>query len=152
MTPMEIMIINGPNLNLLGKRETAIYGDRSFDLYLDELRSLYPKHSLHHYQSNIEGELIDQIQQAGFRMQGIIINPAGYSHTSVSLADAIAAIPVPVVEVHISHVLAREDYRQVFLTASRCRGMISGFGLDGYRLAMEALLGSIQKAPGKNLP
>jgi 3-dehydroquinate dehydratase-2 len=137
---MKILIINGPNLNLLGKREPGVYGLKSFETYLSELQALYPDHTLDYFQSNVEGELIDKIQEAGFRIDGIILNAGGYTHTSVALADAIAAIPAPVVEVHISNIFKREDFRHVSMIGGSCKGSISGFGLDSYRLAVESLL------------
>ncbi len=136
------MIINGPNLNLLGGREPDIYGNETFDAVLQRLRALYPDDSIDYFHSNIEGELIDRVQQADGVYDGIIINAGGYTHTSVALGDAIAAVAVPVVEVHISNLLAREAFRHVSYLASHCKGMISGFGTDGYRLAVEALKSS----------
>jgi 3-dehydroquinate dehydratase-2 len=137
---MKVIIINGPNLNLLGKRETDIYGKMGFDEFLHQLRNQYQEHQIAYFQSNIEGELIDKIQETGFEYDGIIINAAGYSHTSVAIADAIRGIKTHVVEVHISNVFSREDYRQTLLTASACVGSISGLGLYGYKLALDFLL------------
>ncbi len=134
------MIINGPNLNLLGLREKSIYGEQTFESYLTKLKSTYPKIELQYYQSNIEGELINKLQEAGFSFDGIIINAGGYTHTSVAIADAIAAIKTPVIEVHISNIHAREEFRHQSLLAPKCRGSISGFGLDSYRLAIEHFL------------
>lgn len=141
---MRIQIINGPNLNLLGKREPLVYGHRSFNDYLDYLRKVYKAIEFNSYQSNIEGELINCLQVAGFSCDGIILNAGAYSHTSIALLDAIRAVPAPVVEVHISNIFAREDYRHVSVISSACKGIISGFGLDSYRLAVEALLNQKQ--------
>jgi 3-dehydroquinate dehydratase-2 len=137
---MKIQIINGPNLNLLGIREPGIYGNKSFDDYFEELVQKYPDQELSYYQSNVEGELINKIHEVGFSYDGIIINAGGYTHTSVALADAIAGINTPVIEVHISNIYAREEYRHVSLTGKNCKGVLTGFGLDGYRLAIESLL------------
>ncbi|HXC03423.1 MAG TPA: type II 3-dehydroquinate dehydratase [Bacteroidia bacterium] len=137
---MKILIINGPNLNLLGKREPEVYGNQTFESYLDELQKRYPTHTLAYFQSNVEGELITKIQEAGFTAEGIILNAGGYTHTSVALADAIAAVPAPVIEVHISNVFKREDFRHVSMIGKNCRGSISGFGMDSYRLAIESLV------------
>ena len=137
---MRIQIINGPNINLLGKREPTIYGSRSFEDFLDELRGRYPEVTIDYFQSNIEGELIDCIQQEGFEADGIILNAGAYTHTSIALLDAIRAVPAPVVEVHISNVYAREEFRHHSMISAGCRGVILGFGLDSYRLALEALL------------
>ena len=137
---MDIWIINGPNLNLLGKREKSVYGDASFESYLETLRARYPHHTIHYYQSNVEGELINQIHACGFSPVGIVLNAGAYTHTSIALSDAIRAVPAPVVEVHISNIHAREPYRHVSMIAAACRGSIAGFGLDSYRLAVEALL------------
>ncbi|TAD84025.1 MAG: type II 3-dehydroquinate dehydratase [Bacteroidetes bacterium] len=138
---MNIAIINGPNLNLLGKRETNIYGQQSFDDYLQVLRQRFPQHQLAYYQSNVEGDLIGAIQQFGFSSQGIVLNPGGYTHTSVALGDAIAAVTAPVIEVHISNTAAREAFRQISHVSAKCRGTIIGLGLQGYELAVRALLG-----------
>lgn len=132
-------IINGPNLNLLGKREPDVYGNQSFDDYLATLRNAYPQCEIHSYQSNIEGELIDKIQEVGFDFDGIILNAGAYTHTSIALHDAIKSVPAPVIEVHISNVHAREAYRHVSMLAAACRGVILGFGMDSYRLALEAM-------------
>ncbi|MBU2650525.1 MAG: 3-dehydroquinate dehydratase [Bacteroidetes bacterium] len=137
---MKIMIINGPNMNLLGRRETDIYGEISFEQYLKRLRERFPQIIIDYFQSNIEGELVEAIQKSGFIYTGIILNAGGYTHTSVSLADAIRAISTPVVEVHISNIFAREAYRHSSLTAAHAVGTISGFGLDSYRLAIEYFL------------
>lgn len=135
---MKLLILNGPNLNLLGTRETNVYGEQSFESYFDELCKQYPEIGLFYYQSNVEGELINKLQEAGFSFDGIIVNAGGYTHTSVALRDAIAAIKTPVVEVHISNIFAREEFRHQSLLAPKCRGSISGFGLDSYRLAVES--------------
>ena len=137
---MKIAIINGPNLNLLGKRETDIYGNMSFDKYLAQLQEQYPQVNFHYYQSNVEGELINEIQRIGFDFDGIILNPAGYTHTSVAIGDAIAAIKCPVVEVHISNVHAREDFRKLSHVSGKSVGSIFGLGLKGYELALQYLL------------
>ncbi len=139
---MKIAIINGPNLNLLGKRETDIYGNMPFEQYLDGLKSKYPSVEFHYYQSNVEGELINEIQRVGFEYDGIIFNPAGYTHTSVAIGDAIAAIKTPVVEVHISNVHAREDFRKLSHVSGKSVGSIFGLGLKGYELALQYLMGS----------
>ncbi len=136
---MKIMIINGPNLNLLGKRQPEIYGKAGFDDYLKLLRELYPHFVFDYFQSNVEGEIVTKIQEAGFSYDGIVLNAAGYTHTSVSIADAVAAVPAPVVEVHISNILKREEFRHKSLIAPACIGTITGFGLDSYRLGIEAL-------------
>jgi 3-dehydroquinate dehydratase-2 len=133
---MKIAIINGPNLNLLGKRETDIYGNMPFEKFFDQLQSLFPSIDLHYYQSNVEGELINEIQKLGFDYDGIVLNPGGYTHTSVALGDAIAAIKTPVIEVHISNVHAREDFRKISHVSAKCKGTISGLGLKGYELAV----------------
>ena len=139
---MKIAIINGPNLNLLGKRETDIYGNMPFESYFKELQKKYPTVNLHYYQSNVEGELVNEIQRLGFEYDGIILNPAGYTHTSVAIGDAIAAIKSPVVEVHISNVHAREDFRKLSHVSGKSIGSIFGLGLKGYELALEYLLSS----------
>lgn len=133
---MKIIIINGPNLNLLGTREKDIYGKSSFEKYFEELKNSYPEVELSYFQSNIEGELIDKLHQKGFDFNGIILNAGGYTHTSVALTDAIAAINTPVMEVHISNIYAREDFRQKSLLSKNCIGVISGLGLQGYNLAL----------------
>lgn len=140
---MNILIINGPNLNLLGKREKSVYGESSFEDYLELLRKHYPEHIIHYFQSNIEGELIDQIHKYGFDIDGIILNAGAYTHTSIALSDAIRAIPAPVVEVHISNIHNRESYRHVSMIAAACKGSVIGFGLDSYRLAVEALVSKL---------
>ena len=135
---MRILIVNGPNLNLLGRREPGIYGTRDFDTYLQELRRRYPDVDLDYFQSNVEGEIIDELQRADGCCDGVVLNAGGYTHTSVAIADAIGAISVPVIEVHISCVLAREEFRHVSLIAPKCKGTVMGFGLDSYRLAIES--------------
>jgi 3-dehydroquinate dehydratase-2 len=137
---MKIQIINGPNLNLLGTREPGVYGSKSFEQYYGELEGQFPEIELSYYQSNVEGELINKLHETGFAFDGIIINAGGYTHTSVALADAIAAITTPVVEVHVSNIYAREEYRHVSLTGKNCKGVLTGFGLDGYRLAIQSFL------------
>jgi 3-dehydroquinate dehydratase-2 len=135
------LFINGPNLNLLGKREPGIYGSRTFEEYYTELKEKYAGTvELLYYQSNVEGELINKLQEVGFSFDGIVINMGGYTHTSVAIADAIAGIKSPVVEVHISNIYAREEFRHVSLSGKNCKGVLTGFGLDGYRLAIENLL------------
>ena len=137
---MIIHIINGPNLNLVGKREPEVYGNRSLDQYLQELAESYPQHTIDVFQSNIEGEIVDRLQQVGFDDCGIILNAGGYTHTSVAIADAVAAITAPVVEVHISNIYSREPFRHKSLLSPVCKGIIAGFGLDSYRLALLSLL------------
>ena len=134
---MKIAIINGPNLNLLGKRETDIYGNMPFEEYLKEIQKKYPDISFNYYQSNVEGELINELQRVGYDYDGIVLNPAGYTHTSVAIGDAIAAIKTPVVEVHISNVHAREDFRKLSHVSGKSVGSIFGLGLKGYELAIE---------------
>lgn len=136
---MKIQIINGPNLNLLGTREPGVYGNQSFEDYLVDLQAAYPDMEINYFQSNVEGELINKIHETGFSFDGIILNAGGYTHTSVALADAIAAIKTPVIEVHISNIYAREEYRHVSLTGKNCKGVLTGFGMNGYRLAIESL-------------
>jgi len=137
---MRITIINGANLNLLGVREPGIYGSENFDTYLETLRKSYPGIQIDYFQSNVEGELVNLLQMHGFNSDGIILNAGGYTHTSVAIADAVAAIKAPVVEVHISNIMAREDERKVSLLSKYCKGMISGLGLKGYELALIWLL------------
>ena len=139
---MKIAIINGPNLNLLGKRETDIYGNQSFDDYLQTVKTKYPSADIQYFQSNVEGELINELQRLGFSYDGIIFNPGGYTHTSVAIGDAIAAIKTPVVEVHISNVHAREDFRKLSHVSGKAAGSIFGLGLKGYELALEWFLAS----------
>ena len=136
---MRIQIINGPNINLLGKREPSIYGSVTFEDYLAELRKKYADVQIDYFQSNIEGELIDKIQQVGFDVDGIILNAGAYIHSSIALQDAIRSVTSPVIEVHISNVHAREAFRHVSMISCACKGVILGFGLNSYRLAMEAL-------------
>ncbi len=140
---MQIQIINGPNLNLLGIREPEIYGVSSFLDYFDELSNRYPDVTFSYFQSNIEGEIIDKIQEYGFNSDGIILNAGAYTHTSIAIHDAIKSIETPVIEVHISNVHARESFRHHSLLAAACKGVIAGFGLDSYRLAVEAFLNEI---------
>ena len=137
---MRILILNGPNLNLLGVREPSIYGNTSIEDYVKELKALYPNIEIDYYQSNVEGELINKLHEIGFSYDEIILNAGGYTHTSVALADAIAAIKTPVVEVHISNIYAREEYRHISLTGKNCQGVLTGFGMNGYRLALESLI------------
>ncbi len=137
---MKLQIINGPNLNLLGIREESIYGSRDFENYLEELRYRFPQAELHYYQSNIEGELINKLHETGFTFDGILFNPGGYTHTSVALHDAIAAISTPVLEIHISNVYAREEFRHKSLITSKCIGLIAGLGLEGYALGITYFL------------
>lgn len=137
---MKIAIINGPNLNLLGKREVDIYGDESFDTYLQTLQNKYANIEISYFQTNVEGELINEIQRLGFSYDGIILNPGGYTHTSVALGDAIAAITSPVIEVHISNIFGREDFRKLSHVSGKAKGIISGLGLKGYELALEYFL------------
>ncbi|KAA6316037.1 3-dehydroquinate dehydratase [termite gut metagenome] len=138
---MKVQIINGPNLNLLGKREPSIYGNSSFEDYLNMLRKRYSDMEIDYFQSNIEGELIDKIQTAGFEADAIILNAGAYTHTSIALHDAIRSVPAPVIEVHISNVHGREEFRHKSMIAAACKGVICGFGMDSYRLAVEAVLG-----------
>lgn len=137
---MTIAIINGPNLNLLGKREPGVYGSKDFDTYLEELRLLFPGLEISYFQSNVEGELINELQRVGFSASGIVMNPGGYTHTSVAIGDAIAAIKSPVVEVHISNVHAREEFRHISHVSAKAAGTICGLGLAGYELAIRFLL------------
>ena len=134
---MKIAIINGPNLNLLGKRETDIYGNESFDTYLQKLKAQFKDIEITYFQSNIEGELINEIQRVGFDHEGILFNPGGYTHTSVAIGDAIAAISSPVIEVHISNIFGREEFRKLSHVSGKARGVISGLGLKGYDLAIQ---------------
>lgn len=135
---MKITIINGPNLNLLGVREPEKYGSTSFESYLDILRTRYPHHEISYFQSNVEGEIINELHRVGFNSDGVVLNAGGYTHTSVAIADAVAAISAPVVEVHITNIFAREPQRHISLLSKYAYGSISGFGLDSYRLAVEA--------------
>ena len=137
----KIIIINGPNLNLLGKREPDIYGDITFEEFFNDVREVYSDEvHLQYYQSNVEGELINKMQEVGFSYHGILLNAGGYTHTSVALRDAIAAIKTPVIEVHISNIYAREEFRQISLISAVCKGVISGFGLESYVLALDSFL------------
>lgn len=134
---MKIIIINGPNLNLLGKRESDIYGNETFESFFEKLSKEFSGVTLEYYQSNVEGELINQLHATGFSYDGIILNAGGYTHTSVALADAVAAISTPVIEVHISNIFAREEYRHISLLSKHCIGIISGLGLNGYLCALQ---------------
>jgi len=136
---MKVIIINGPNLNLLGKRDIAIYGNISFEEYFSSLKENYSDIKLSYFQSNIEGELIDKLQEVGFSYDYILLNAGGYSHTSVSISDAISSIETPVIEVHISNIYSREEFRTKSLLSKNCKGVICGFGLDSYKLALESL-------------
>lgn len=137
---MKLLIINGPNLNLLGIREKNIYGAESFEDYFDQLKTLFPRTKLEYFQSNIEGEIINKIHECGFDFDGIIINAGAYTHTSVAIRDAISGVKSPVVEVHISNTLTREDFRHKSIIGPVCKGCILGFGLDSYRLAIQSLV------------
>ena len=137
---MKILIINGPNLNLLGKRETEIYGNESFESYLKELQTKFNTAEISYFQSNVEGELINELHKAGFSYDGIIINAGAYTHTSIAIADAIAGIKTPVIEVHISNIFAREGFRHVSYLGAACAGSISGFGLKSYELALKSFI------------
>jgi|SRR5690606_22609732 3-dehydroquinate dehydratase-2 len=137
---MKIQIINGPNLNLLGKREPGIYGNQSFDEFFITLKERFPEADLHYYQSNIEGEMVNKLHEVGFDFDGIILNAGAYTHTSVALHDAIAAIKTPVIEVHISNVYGREEFRHKSLITSKCVGLLTGFGMEGYAMALSWFL------------
>jgi 3-dehydroquinate dehydratase-2 len=137
---MHVVIINGPNLNLLGKREPEIYGHMDFERYFDMLIRQYPSIEFAYFQSNVEGEIINKLHEVGFSADAILLNAGGYTHTSVAIADAISAIKAPVIEVHISNILAREEVRHTSVIGGKCKGSISGFGLDSYRLAVESCL------------
>jgi 3-dehydroquinate dehydratase-2 len=141
---MKIAIINGPNLNLLGTREPSVYGSQTFEQYFETLKAAFPAVSFHYYQSNVEGELINELQRVGFDHDGIIMNPGGYTHTSVAIGDAIASITTPVIEVHISNVHAREDFRKISHVSAKSKGTISGLGLKGYALAVQYLTDNIK--------
>ena len=145
---MQLLILNGPNLNLLGRREPGIYGNRSFDDFFPELEEAFPKLTLTQFQSNHEGLLIDKLHEVGFSHHGIVLNGGGYTHTSVALADAVAAISTPVVEVHLSNLHAREEFRQRSLLGRNCVGSISGFGLESYRLAVQWFVNQRPKRVG----
>ena len=140
---MKLLIINGPNLNLLGKREPSIYGHASFEDFFTDLKEKYPSVDFDYYQSNVEGELINKLHEVGFSYDGIIMNAGAYTHTSIGIADAIAGIKTPVIEVHISNVYAREEYRHISLMAKNCIGVISGLGLNSYRLAIEHFISNV---------
>lgn len=137
---MKIQIINGPNLNLLGKREPEVYGSKTFEAFYDALKKRFPKVALSYYQSNVEGEIINKLQEVGFSAHGIILNAGAYTHTSIAIHDAIASIKTPVVEVHISNIYAREEFRHTSLITSKCAGLITGFGMEGYALAVQWML------------
>lgn len=139
---MKIQIINGPNLNLLGVREEDIYGSRDFENFFEELRNRFPKVELEYFQSNIEGEIINKLHEVGFSFGGIILNAGAYTHTSIAIHDAIGAIKTPVIEVHISNIYAREEFRHKSIISSKCKGLISGLGLEGYSLAIGHILNS----------
>jgi len=140
-TAMKILVINGPNLNLLGKRQPEIYGDKDFKSFFNDLKKIYSLEvSLEYFQSNIEGEIIDKLQEKGFDYDGIVLNAGGYTHTSVAIRDAISSIKTPVVEVHISNIYAREEFRKTSLISAVCKGSIAGFGLDSYVLAIDSFL------------
>ena len=138
---MKIAIINGPNLNLLGTREPEVYGKETFEDYFQSLQQKYPAITFTYYQSNIEGELINEIQKVGFSADGIVFNPGGYTHTSVAIGDAIAAVTTPLVEVHISNIFGREDFRKISHVSAKAKGVISGLGLKGYELAVQYFIG-----------
>lgn len=137
---MKIQIINGPNLNLLGKREPEVYGSRSFEEFLEELKAHFPSVEIHYFQSNVEGELINKIQEVGFDFDGILLNAGGYTHTSIAISDAIAAVTTPVLEIHISNIYKREEFRHKSIISKSCVGMISGLGLKGYELGIRYFL------------
>ena len=145
---MEILIVNGPNLNLLGRREPGIYGNRSFEDFFPELQEAFPHLTLTQFQSNHEGAILDKLHEIGFTHHGIVLNAGGYTHTSVALADAVAAINTPVVEVHLSNLHAREEFRQKSLFGRHCAGSISGFGLESYRLALQWFVNQTPKRVG----
>lgn len=140
MKNLKIQIINGPNINLLGKREPSIYGSQSFEDYLEALKARYPNVTFEYYQSNVEGEMINKIHEVGFDFDGVILNAGAYTHTSIALQDAIRSVKTPVIEVHISNVHKREEFRHKSMISCACVGVICGFGLDSYRLAVEAML------------
>ena len=141
---MKVIIINGPNLNLLGKREPSIYGSQSFEEYLDTLRKEFSEITIEYYQSNVEGEIINKIHEVGFSYDSILINAGGYTHTSVAISDAIASVETPCVEIHISEPVAREEFRHTSLIAAKCKGSISGFGLESYRLGLLSVMGKVK--------
>lgn len=140
---MKIQIINGPNLNLLGKREPEVYGNTSFEMYFESLKSIFPDLELHYFQSNVEGELINKIHQTGFTFDAILLNAGGYTHTSVAISDAIAGVTTPTVEVHISNIYKREEFRHKSIISKSCVGMISGLGLKGYELGIRYFIKSL---------
>lgn len=137
---MKIQIINGPNLNLLGKRETSIYGNQSFEDFLVKLKEQFPAAEIHYFQSNVEGEIVNKLHEVGFSFDGIILNAGAYTHTSIAIHDAVGGIRTPVVEVHISNIHAREEFRHKSLITSKCAGMLTGFGMDGYAMALAYLI------------
>ncbi len=145
---MKVQIINGPNLNLLGKREPSVYGNQSFEEFLKQLQSRFPEIELHYYQSNVEGEIINKLQEVGFSFDGIVLNAGAYTHTSVAIHDAIGSINTPVIEVHISNVYGREEFRHKSLITSKCVGLLAGFGLEGYALGITYLKGQKPRAKG----
>ncbi len=138
---MQLIIINGPNLNLTGKREKDIYGSQNFDSLMEKLHNEYPDHKIDYFQSNVEGEIIDKLHETGFSFDGIILNAGGYTHTSVAIGDAVKSIDTPVIEVHMSNVFSREEYRHKSFISPGARGVICGFGIGSYRLAIESFLG-----------
>ncbi len=140
---MKIAIINGPNLNLTGIREPEVYGNRSFDQMMTYLQSTFPGVAFIYFQSNIEGELIDEIQKRGFDCNGIILNPGGYTHTSVAIGDAVASITVKVIEVHLSNIMGREEFRKISHVSAKAQGLISGLGMKGYELAVQYFVSNI---------
>ena len=142
---MKIAIINGPNLNLLGKREPEIYGIETFENFLNQLKIQFPRVAFHYFQTNVEGELVNELHRVGFSFDGIVLNPAVYTHTSVAIADAVAAISTPVIEVHISNIYSREDFRKISFVSPNAIGIISGLGLKGYELAVEYLITKLIK-------
>jgi len=146
---MKIQIINGPNLNLLGKREPEKYGSISFEDYLDSLRKMFPGIKIDYFQSNVEGEIINKIHETGFNCDGIVLNAGGYTHTSVSIADAVAAVDANVIEVHITNISAREGFRHNSIVGRYCTGSIIGFGLFGYKLAIEAIIDLLRNSEDK---
>lgn len=139
---MKIQIINGPNLNLLGKREPEVYGNKTFDTFYTELKKRFPNVEFNYYQSNVEGEIINKLQETGFSGDGIILNAGAYTHSSIAIHDAIASIKTPVVEVHISNIYAREEFRHTSLITSKCAGLLTGFGMEGYALAVQFFINS----------
>lgn len=145
----KILIVNGPNLNLLGVREPSIYGYHSFESYMPQLRADFPDVKIKYYQSNVEGELINKLQEVGFEYDGIVLNAGAYTHTSIALLDCIRSLRCPVVEVHISNVYAREEFRHKSMISAACLGVICGFGLAGYKMAIEGLLGKTPAADEK---